>query len=114
VSRGEVWIGRKELAFVLDDFLSRLEQAENAADHSATALSQRELEIADAVRLGLTNKEIARKMHISPTTVKTHLEHIFHKLNVSHRVQLAIKTRAPASKCSSTTWGVRRSPTLNA
>jgi DNA-binding NarL/FixJ family response regulator len=92
VSRGEVWIGRKELAYVLDDLLSRLARAEKGADKSAAVLSQRELEIADAVRLGLTNKEIARKMRISPTTVKTHMEHIFHKLHLSHRVQLAILT----------------------
>jgi len=92
VSRGEVWVGRKELTCILDDLLGRLEQAESAADESAALLSQRELEIADAVRLGLTNKEIARKMCISPTTVKTHLEHIFHKLHLSHRVQLAILT----------------------
>lgn len=97
VSRGEIWIGRKELASILDDILGRLDRAESTADDSAIALSQRELEIADAVRLGLTNKEIARKMRISPTTVKTHLEHIFHKLHVTHRVQLAILTRAPAA-----------------
>jgi len=89
VSRGEVWIGRKELTCILDELLSRLEHAEKAAQESSGLLSQRELEIADAVRLGLTNKEIARKMGISPTTVKTHLEHIFQKLHLSHRVQLA-------------------------
>jgi DNA-binding NarL/FixJ family response regulator len=96
VSRGEVWIGRKELTSILDDLLNRLGQAETAADESAAVLSRRELEIANAVRLGLTNKEIARKMHISPTTVKTHLEHIFHKLHLSHRVQLATLTSALA------------------
>ena len=90
VSRGEVWIGRKEMASVLDMLLTRLERRKNASGKFAEVLSERESQIADAVRLGLTNKEIGRKLRISPTTVKTHLENIFHKLNVSHRVQLAM------------------------
>ena len=90
VSRGEVWIGRKEIASVVDILLTRLERAGEVSGRFAQLLSERESQIADAVRLGLTNKEIGRKLRISPTTVKTHLENIFHKLNVTHRVQLAI------------------------
>jgi len=78
------------MASVLDVLLTRLERRKSASGKFAEALSGRESQIADAVRLGLTNKEIARKLRISPTTVKTHLENIFHKLNVSHRVQLAM------------------------
>ena len=75
---------------MLDMLLTRLERRKNASGKFAEVLSERESQIADAVRLGLTNKEIGRKLRISPTTVKTHLENIFHKLNVSHRVQLAM------------------------
>ena len=97
VSRGEVWIGRKETASILDVLLTRIERANEGADKFAKLLSERELQIADAVRLGLTNKEIARELHISPTTVKTHLENIFQKLHVTHRVQLAILAGSPAT-----------------
>ena len=96
VSRGEVWIGRKEMASVLDVLLTRLERANHSTGKSTELLSERESQVADAVRLGLTNKEIGRKLRISPTTVKTHLENIFHKLNVTHRVQLAILAGSPA------------------
>jgi DNA-binding NarL/FixJ family response regulator len=96
VSRGEVWIGRKEMASVFDILLTRLERANAASGKSTGLLSERESQVAEAVRLGLTNKEIARRLRISPTTVKTHLENIFHKLNVTHRVQLAILAGAPA------------------
>jgi DNA-binding NarL/FixJ family response regulator len=78
------------MASVLDVLLTRLERRTNVSGKFAERLSERESQIADAVRLGLTNKEIGRKLRISPTTVKTHLENIFHKLNVTHRVQLAI------------------------
>lgn len=96
VSRGEVWIGRKEMASVLDVLLTRIERANEGSGKFAKLLSERELQIANAVRLGLTNKEIARELRISPTTVKTHLENIFQKLHVTHRVQLAILAGSPA------------------
>ncbi|HEX3125193.1 MAG TPA: response regulator transcription factor, partial [Rhodanobacteraceae bacterium] len=96
VSRGEVWVGRKEMASVLDVLLTRLERRTNQSPGKfARLLSERESQIADAVRLGLTNKEIGRRLRISPTTVKTHLENIFHKLHVTHRVQLAILAGSP-------------------
>jgi DNA-binding NarL/FixJ family response regulator len=95
VSLGEVWVGRKELANVIDDLLTR--SASPSLDGAARAdcLSQREAEIVDAVKLGLTNKEIGRKLRISDTTVKTHLERIFQKLHVSRRVQVVIAARLP-------------------
>jgi len=100
VSRGEVWIGRKEIASVLDILLTRLERAGDISGRFAQLLSERESQIADAVKLGLTNKEIGRRLRISPTTVKTHLENIFHKLNVTHRVQLAILASSRAQRDS--------------
>jgi DNA-binding CsgD family transcriptional regulator len=38
---------------------------------------------------GLTNPEIARRMFVSPRTVSTHLKHIFKKLGITSRVELA-------------------------
>ncbi len=48
-------------------------------------LSARELEILHLVAQGKSNKEIARHLHISQATVKTHLLHIYEKLGVSDR-----------------------------
>jgi DNA-binding NarL/FixJ family response regulator len=48
-------------------------------------LSDREVEVLNAVKEGMTNREIGRKLHISTATVKTHLIHIFAKLDVSDR-----------------------------
>lgn len=41
-----------------------------------------------AVR-GLTNREIGRQLFVSPRTVETHLSHVFTKLGVASRVELA-------------------------
>jgi len=62
-------------------------------------LSKRELEVAIAVAAGLTNKEIAKRLGVSPTTVKTHLERIFEKMQVSKRLLVAQKLSADEPLC---------------
>lgn len=53
----------------------------------AEALSAREIEILQLIADGLSNKEIARTLAITPETVKSHVKHIFIKLNVEKRAQ---------------------------
>lgn len=51
----------------------------------AGALSSRELEVLTLVARGRSNREIARGLFVSETTVKTHLGHVYEKLGVSDR-----------------------------
>jgi DNA-binding NarL/FixJ family response regulator len=51
------------------------------------ALSSREIEVLGLVARGLTNKDIARALHLSEATVKTHLLHVFSKLGVDDRTK---------------------------
>ena len=53
-------------------------------------LSVREIEVADMIQVGESNKRIALEMNISERTVKAHLSSIFRKLGVDDRLQLAI------------------------
>lgn len=53
-------------------------------------LTPRELDVARLVAHGATNQEIAQKLFISESTVKTHINSIFHRLNLKNRSQLAI------------------------
>ncbi|WP_449280485.1 response regulator transcription factor [Leucobacter sp.] len=52
-------------------------------------LTPRQQEIASLIAEGLTNKEIARRLLITVSTVETHIEHIFRKLDVVSRAQVA-------------------------
>ncbi|MDJ0350069.1 response regulator transcription factor [Cryobacterium sp. PH29-G1] len=49
------------------------------------SLSAREMQVLDCVASGQSNTEIAAKLFVSETTVKSHLAHIFTKLDVSSR-----------------------------
>lgn len=69
------------------------------SDHPGT-LSRRELEVAELVAQGKTNKEIAKALVIAQRTAETHLEHIRTKLRVTSRAQIAawvVERRAAAS-----------------
>lgn len=53
-------------------------------------LSAREQEVLDYLVEGLCNKEIARKLDISVGTVKVHVKHLLHKLDVHTRVEAVV------------------------
>lgn len=59
------------------------------AHSTQPALTPQELAVARLVTHGMTNKQIARELVISSKTVEYHLSHIYAKLQVSSRVQLA-------------------------
>jgi DNA-binding NarL/FixJ family response regulator len=58
---------------------------------SLELLTAREKEILELIKTGLQNKEIAEKLHISPQTVRKHLENIYDKLQVNNRVEAISK-----------------------
>ena len=55
--------------------------------HAPPSLTQREREILSLLADGLGNKQIAARLGISPSTVKTHLELLFDKLEVASRAE---------------------------
>ncbi|TDM04664.1 response regulator transcription factor [Macrococcus carouselicus] len=58
--------------------------------HLKNKLSKRELEVLEEMTKGQTNREIADILFVSEKTVKTHVSHIFAKLEVTDRTQAAI------------------------
>ncbi len=53
-------------------------------------ITDRELEVIRLVAQGLTNDQIAQRLHLSKRTIEAHLTHIFNKLNVYSRTEAAL------------------------
>jgi len=66
----------------------------NASLVSQLELSKRELEILNLLAQGHSNQEIATKLFVSVSTVKTHIQNLFEKLDVKRRIQAIEKARS--------------------
>jgi DNA-binding NarL/FixJ family response regulator len=58
---------------------------------AAATLSQRETDVLRRISLGESNKEVARALALSPSTVRTHIESVFRKLECSTRAAATLK-----------------------
>ncbi|KKI52509.1 MAG: response regulator transcription factor [Staphylococcus equorum] len=65
-------------------------EAVSKKPHFTNKLSKRESEVLAEMAKGKTNKEIAETLFVSEKTIKTHVSHIFNKLQVTDRTQAAI------------------------
>jgi two-component system response regulator DevR len=54
-------------------------------------LSDTQLEIVRLISSGLSNREIATRVHLSENTVKSHVQEVFRKLGVDNRVEAAVR-----------------------
>ncbi len=88
VFRGEASMPRRMAAKILAEF-ARQAQMSEATARPETCLTGREREVLGLVAGGATNKEIATRLGISPSTVKNHLRNILEKLHLENRVQAA-------------------------
>ena len=83
---------------VMPDYVSSLLQAAGARLSSDRCLpeplSMREQEVLTLMAAGLTNREIADELAISPQTVKKHADNIYGKLGVRGRTEAAARARA--------------------
>lgn len=87
VDDGLIWASRRVMVAAIDQ-LTRTKQRlqESLLDKR---LSAREREVFHHAATGLANKELADRLAISEATVKVHLTHIFQKLGLSSRAELA-------------------------
>jgi two-component system nitrate/nitrite response regulator NarL len=73
---------------------TRAEPPPAAQNTALDSLSAREREIVVLIARGESNKGIARQLNIAETTVKVHVQHIFRKLQLASRVQVALYAAA--------------------
>ena len=83
-----LWVGHRLTAKKPRESFER-----NDAAIASLNLTRRECEILELLASGESNKELARKLGVSPNTVKTHISSLFAKLEVDRRVKAIEKAR---------------------
>jgi DNA-binding NarL/FixJ family response regulator len=94
VLRGNAILNGETAVRILQKLANEAAAPVSPASHPAslpTPLTARETEILRLVVQGKTNREIGRILYLSPGTIKIHVEHILHKLEVSDRTQAAVR-----------------------
>ena len=88
VSAGESFFSPAVATAMLDDYVRHL--ADKGVGDRFDSLSEREREIFQLVAEGQSNKKIAERLCISPTTVETHRAHIMQKLDIHSTAELVL------------------------
>jgi DNA-binding NarL/FixJ family response regulator len=91
ILNGEIWASRKVVMSLLSELLEKGTASEYLRLQNPFNLSNREIQILQAIASGLSNLEISDKLYISEKTVKAHINHIFKKLGVKSRTQAVKK-----------------------
>ena len=89
VSQGDALLAPSVTKRLIEEFARRPEPAMRRTKELET-LTERERDVLKEVARGLTNAEIAAKLHVGETTVKTHVAHLLDKLELRDRVQAVI------------------------
>ncbi len=90
VARGDVFLYPSMARRLVAEYLSR-----TGSDPSGREkISDREREILQLIAKGFTNKEIAERLVLSPSTIHSHRTNLMHKLNLNSRHELVQYARA--------------------
>jgi DNA-binding NarL/FixJ family response regulator len=90
VAAGDALLAPSVTRRLLDRVASRLPSANEDSIPALSELTERELEVLKLMARGLSNAEIAEKLVVSETTVKTHVSRVLGKLEIRDRVQAVI------------------------
>lgn len=93
IRQGDLAMSRRMAARTLRRFIEGGASAVAGADSPLAALSSRELQVLGNLADGLTDREIADALVISPRTVESHVSSILRKLEVRNRAEAALRYR---------------------
>jgi len=93
VARGEKVLPPAMTTSLFTQIVESALNSGQAIPDSAIRLTKREREIVDLISEGLSNKDIAARLHIATHTVKSHVHNVLEKLALSSRLQIAAFVR---------------------
>ncbi|MCL4708769.1 response regulator transcription factor [bacterium] len=91
VAAGKQFFSPSVSKLIVDEFLknARKQKANPPPRPAETRLTEREQELVALIGDGLSNNEIAQRLHISTNTVKSHVHNVLEKLSLHTRLQIA-------------------------
>ena len=99
VERGYCQMGPGLMEKMVDGILDSSTAKTEPIEPELTQLTPRELDVLNLIGVGSSNREIAQQLYITEGTVKTHMTHIFNRLNLRNRSQLAIYANSVKQRC---------------
>jgi DNA-binding NarL/FixJ family response regulator len=90
IARGDALLAPSVTRRLLDMFARSLPPLQPKRRSRLDALTDSELKVLTLVGKGCTNEEIAQELFVADTTVRTHIRHIFEKLDLRNRVQAVV------------------------
>jgi DNA-binding NarL/FixJ family response regulator len=95
VYQGNIWANRYALGVAVEA-LANSPNVRPSDSNGMKLLSKRELQVVRCLAEGLTNREIAEQLNLSPHTIKNYLFRIFDKLGVSSRIEVLFMSLSQA------------------
>jgi len=93
---GELAMPRRLAARLIHRLVGSSSRATDTEDPALASLTSRETEVLRLLTEGLTDREIACSLTVSPRTVETHVSSLLHKLGARNRAEAARRYRDPA------------------
>jgi DNA-binding NarL/FixJ family response regulator len=94
VAGGETWLPIADTGEVLRLLLRRPDQEQDGGGELLTGLTQREREVLVCLAEGTARRDMAERLHMSPNTVRTHLQNLMAKLGVHSALEAVALTRS--------------------
>jgi DNA-binding NarL/FixJ family response regulator len=88
VAQGEIWISQRSSSRIIGEFVRSRDKENNK--NGTNELSRRELEVLGLVAQGYRNKQIADRLFVCESTIKTHLYTLYKKLQISTRLEAVL------------------------
>lgn len=113
VRAGNIWVARRAMEACLQHLAGRRQRRPHEPAGAELRLSRREMDVFRLAAAGLSNKDVADQLAISPATVKAHLSRIFQKLRLRGRAELAAAYHGVIGEAPSAAHGPVRHPLLS-